>query len=40
MLANAIASLLNKKILLIAFPSLGSNAGAIAKMLFREVSHT
>jgi len=38
MLANAIASMLNKKILLISFPSLGSNAGAIAKMLFREAT--
>uniref|UniRef100_A0A0G4HU76 AAA+ ATPase domain-containing protein n=1 Tax=Chromera velia CCMP2878 TaxID=1169474 RepID=A0A0G4HU76_9ALVE len=37
MLANALASRLGKKILLINFPNLGDNsAGAIVKMVFRE----
>ena len=35
--ANAIATALKKKILLINFPNLGTNeAGAIVKMVFRE----
>ena len=39
MLANAIATLLKKKILLVNFPNLGDNSpGAIAKMLFREAT--
>eukprot|EP00935_MAST-01C_sp_MAST-1C-sp1_P000007 g7.t1 len=37
MMANALAALLGKKILLINFPSLGFNeAGAIIKLIFRE----
>ncbi|CAE7433719.1 katnal2, partial [Symbiodinium microadriaticum] len=37
MLANGIASKLNKKILLINFPTLGANsAGHIIKLIFRE----
>ena len=37
MMANALASMIGKKVLMINFPSLGTNqAGAILKLVFRE----
>lgn len=36
MMANAIASKLGKKVLLVNFPNLGENSGGIIKLLFRE----
>jgi len=39
LLANALAAMLGKKVLLVNFPQLGNNsAGAVAKMLFREAT--
>ena len=37
MMANALAALIGKKVLMINFPALGANsAGAILKLVFRE----